>query len=325
MLSNLKTHSKLSKSIVFTLALTGLLTGGLNIVNDNTSVAIPKTGQTIVAQNQNLLSRNLTNKILKDAAVRSGEKIRDVKISQVTPTTFSNLCRFKFGEFCTQEFNPIQGWIVVVKVKGQSWNYHVNQASEIVIDPKISFFNVSQLPRNIANKVFNDAAKRAGVDKSDITLVRSTQKVFGNSCEFKFGEVCTKIYKPIEGWEVVIRVRTESWTYHVNKSGSQMVLDPKIKAVEGTELPERITEKILSDAYQRTRLETLGIKVVRSVQKTFSNSCVFNFGEVCTQQYDPVEGWEVVVKVQREFWTYHVDKSGSSLVLDPKVVANLKN
>ncbi|MFM2063732.1 MAG: hypothetical protein RLZZ507_3403 [Cyanobacteriota bacterium] len=322
MLSNLKNNRKLSKSIVFTLALTGLLTGGIHITNNNTALAITKTQQTQIAQNT--LPRNIARAVLRNASVRSGVKIPDLKISQVTPTTFSNRCMFEFKEVCTKEFNPIQGWVVVVKVKQQSWTYHVSQSSQIVIDPKINFSDVSQLPKTIANKVLKDAANRSGVPSSSVKIIRSTQKNFSNSCVFNFGEVCTQQYDPVAGWEIVVKVKAESWTYHVNKSGSQIVIDPKITATEGSKLPEKIAEKVLSDAYQRSRLQTTAIKITGTVQKTFSNSCVFNFGEICTQQYDPVEGWEVVLSVNNQFWTYHVDRTGSRIVLAPQVAATLK-
>jgi uncharacterized protein YcnI len=321
MLSQIKKSSKLSQSIVFALALTGLLTGGMNITNDP-ALAIPRSQQTQIAQNT--LPRNIANAVLKDAAVRSGVKRPDLTISQVTPTTFGNRCMFEFKEICTKEYNPIQGWVVVVKVKGQSWTYHVSESGDIVVDPKINFSDVSQLPRNIANKVLKDAAKRAGVDNQDVKIISSTKKIFGNSCKFNFGEVCNEIYQPVEGWEVVVKVKEESWTYHVNKSGSQIVLDPKITATEGSPLPEKLAQMVLRDAYKRSRVQTTAIKITRTVQKTFGNSCEFNFGEVCTQQYDPVYGWEVVLKVNNQFWTYHVDRTGSSIVLDPKIVATLR-
>ncbi|MBD2295004.1 hypothetical protein H6G06_16325 [Anabaena sphaerica FACHB-251] len=321
MLSQMKNNGKLSKSIVCVLALSSLLACGVDISN-NTSVAIPRTEPTQITQNT--LPRNISAAVLRDASVRSGVKIPDLQISQVTPTTFSNRCMFEFKEVCTKEFKPIQGWVVVVKVKQQSWNYHVSQSSQIVIDPNINFSNVSQLPRTISNKVLSDAANRAGVPSRSIKIIRSTQKIFGNSCQFNFGEICTQQYDPVEGWEVVVKVKEESWTYHVNKSGSQIVLDPKILATEGSKLPEKIAEKVLNDAYERSRLETRAIKITRTIQKTFSNSCVFNFGEVCTQQYDPIDGWEVVISVNNQFWTYHVDRTGSRLALDPKVTATLK-
>lgn len=322
MLPYLKNNPKLSKSIVVTLALSSLLACGVDVSNHNTSVALSSPEQTQIAQNT--LPRNISAAVLRDASVRSGVKIPDLKISQVTPTTFSNRCIFEFKEVCTKEFKPIQGWVVVVKVKDQSWTYHVSQSSQIVIEPNLNFFNASKLPKNIANKVLNDATKRAGVLRNSLIISRSTSKIFSNPCVFNFGEVCTQQYDPVEGWEVVVKVKDQSWTYHVNKSGSQIVLDPKITANEGSKLPEKIAEKVLSDAYQRSRLETTAIKITRTVQKTFSNSCVFNFGEICTQQYDPVEGWEVVLSVNNQFWTYHVDRTGSRIVLDPQVAATLK-
>ncbi|MEA5578466.1 hypothetical protein [Anabaena sp. UHCC 0451] len=322
LLSHLKNNGQLSKSIVLTLALSSLLACAVDVSNNNTSVAIPSQAQTQIAQNT--LPRDISAALLRDVSVRSGVKIPDLKISKVTPTTFSNRCIFEFKEVCTKEFRPIQGWEVVVKVKDQSWTYHVSQASQIVIEPNLNFFNASKLPKNIANKVLNDATKRAGVLRNSLKISRSTSKIFSNACVFNFGEVCTQQYDPVEGWEVVVKVKEESWTYHVNKSGSQIVLDPKIKATEGSKLPEKIAEKVLTDAYQRSRLQTTAIKITRTVQKTFSNSCAFNFGEICTQQYDPIDGWEVVLSVNNQFWTYHVDRTGSRIVLDPQVAATLK-
>lgn len=89
------------------------------------------------------------------------------------------------------------------------------------------------LPKRIANAILRDASKRSGVASRELKITQATPKTFGNSCEFKFGEICTKEYKPIKGWEVVVQVRDDSWTYHVNKSGSQLVVDPKISAAKG--------------------------------------------------------------------------------------------
>ncbi|WP_413173576.1 hypothetical protein [Anabaena azotica] len=322
MLFHLKNNAKLSQSVVLTLVLSSLLACGVDVANNNTSVAIPGSEQIQIAQNT--LPRDISTAVLRDASLRSGVKMADLKISQVTPTTFGNRCMFEFKEVCTKEYRPIQGWVVVVKVKEQSWTYHVSQSSQIVIDPKINISDVSQLPESIADKVIQDASSRSGLPNSAIKITRSTTETFSNSCVFNFGEVCTQLFDPVEGWELIVKLKGESWTYHVDKSGSQIVLDPKIATSKGSQLPEKIAQKVLSDAYKRSNLQTRAIKIIRSTQKTFSNGCVFNFGEVCTQQFDPINGWEVVLRVNKASWIYHVDRTGSRIVLDPKASTTLK-
>jgi hypothetical protein len=91
----------------------------------------------------------------------------------------------------------------------------------------------NELPRRIANAILRDASKRSGVAIRELEIAQVTPKTFGNPCEFKFGEVCTREYNPIKGWEAVVEVGDDSWTYHVNKSGSQILVDPKISSTKG--------------------------------------------------------------------------------------------
>ncbi|QMS90355.1 hypothetical protein HUN01_23245 [Nostoc edaphicum CCNP1411] len=181
----------------------------------------------------------------------------------------------------------------------------------------------NKLPKAIANQILQDASKRSGIPKRQLRITQVTSKTFGNPCEFNFGEICTREYNPVEGWEVVVRVRKDSWTYRVDKSGKQIVLDPQVSASQT--LPKAIADAVLSDASKRSGVGIADLKITQATSKTFGNPCQFNFGEVCTQQYDPVEGWEVIVKVKEQSWTYHVNKSGSQIVLDPKVSATGKS
>lgn len=91
----------------------------------------------------------------------------------------------------------------------------------------------NELPRRVANAILRDASKRSGVGIRELEIAQATAKTFGNPCEFKFGEICTKEYNPIKGWEVIVNVRDDSWTYHVNKSGLQILVDPKISSTKG--------------------------------------------------------------------------------------------
>jgi uncharacterized protein YcnI len=182
--------------------------------------------------------------------------------------------------------------------------------------PEESQLNQNTLPKSISQALLRDASRISGVKIPKLQITQVTSTNFGNPCAFKFGEVCTREYNPISGWIVIVQVKEQSWTYHVNKSGSQILLDPKIS---NNQLPKKIANAVLSDASKRSGLAVNYLKITQSTQKTFSNSCVFNFGEVCTQNFDPIQGWEVIVKVKSQFWTYHVDITGIRIVLDPQV------
>ena len=178
---------------------------------------------------------------------------------------------------------------------------------------------LNRLPRAIALRILRDAQQRSSVPIRELQIKESHTKNFSNPCIFKFGEICTREYNPIEGWEVVVQVQEQSWTYHVDQSGSQIVLDPKVSTSKSAALPEEIQDAILQDASDRSGVAIADLQITQVTEKTFSNPCVFKFGEICTLEYNPVKGWEVVVQVQQQAWIYHVDESGSQIVLDPKL------
>ncbi|WP_017316231.1 hypothetical protein [Mastigocladopsis repens] len=194
----------------------------------------------------------------------------------------------------------------------------ISSQSKIQISQNTNQFS-NILPRRIANAILRDASKRSDIPIRELQITQGTRKTFGNPCVFKFGEVCTEEFNPIEGWEVVVRVQDDSWTYHVNKSGSQIVLDPKVSPSQSTALPKEIKNAILRDASKRSKIPTANLKITKVIAKTFGNPCEFKFGEICTKEFNPIKGWEVVVQVDRQSWTYHVNESGSQLVLDPKM------
>ncbi|WP_407898235.1 hypothetical protein [Scytonema sp. NUACC26] len=177
------------------------------------------------------------------------------------------------------------------------------------------------LPKRIINAVLRDASKRSNIPVRDLQITQATSKTFSNPCVFKFGEVCTREFKPVQGWEVNLQVKKDSWTYHVNKSGSQIILDPKVSASQPTAMPKALEAIILRDASKRSQTPIAQLKITQATQKTFGNPCEFKFGEICTKEFNPIKGWEAVVAVGSQSWTYHINDSGSQLVLDPKATS----
>ncbi len=314
------------KGWVFGLAFTSLVLSGFDVAGKNTAMASPTPEIIQLAQrSQNRLPRNIANAIVRDASQRSGVAISNITISQATGKTFANSCIFNFGEVCTREYRPIEGWEVIVQVRNQSWTYHVNQSgSQILLDPQVSVEG-NTLPEAIANNVVRDASRRSGVSRREVEMISAKPRTFSNSCELNFEEICPQIYNPILGWEVEVRVRNRVWVYYVDRFGSKIVLDPKVSQQGNHTLPRTIASNILVDAARRFDVTIPEVEITGVSRNTFANSCVFAFGEVCTEEYQPIEGWEVTVRVRNQFWTYHASETASRLVLDPKAMTEGKN
>lgn len=130
----------ITRFVIYLIVFTSLLTSGWEITCISHVLAAPIAGQ--VQPSAQILPRAIAQAILNNAARHSGVKIARLKITQSRAKVFSNICVFRFGEVCSQQYDPIQGWIVNVKVKQQLWTYHVNQdGSQIILDPKISTLN----------------------------------------------------------------------------------------------------------------------------------------------------------------------------------------
>ncbi len=131
----LKNSTRFSTACLLSLLVWGVLT-----INITPTIALtsPKPIQLAANNSVDKLPKPIQKAVLKDASKLSGVAIANLRITQATPKTFSNLCFFNFREVCTEEYNPVSGWVVVVKVDEQSWTYHVNKSgSQVVLDPQI--------------------------------------------------------------------------------------------------------------------------------------------------------------------------------------------
>lgn len=309
---------------VLALSIASLMSCGIGLNGMNPAMAASDPDSLIVptsplAQDSNRLGRPMPQRIeraiLRDASQRSGVPVGQLRVVQVTPRTFSNPCLFNFGEVCTREYNPIAGWDVVVQVRSQAWVYHVDRSgTQIVLDPKLGASN-TQLPTATQNAVLRDAAQRSGQAANSLRITSVTQKTFGNPCEFNFGEVCTREYNPIEGWEAIVQVDRESWRYHISQSDSRIVLDPQVGQTSSS-LPMVVRDAILRDAVRRTGLAVSNFQITQVTPQTFGNTCIFDFGEFCTKEYRPIQGWKVLVQFRNQTWTYHADRSGERIAVD---------
>lgn len=270
------------------------------------------------------LPPEVARQVLQNAAQRSRLPLNQLQITRVTAQTFRNACVFEFGSICNYLNEPITGWEVTVNVNGKPWRYHISQAdTRIALDPGAATeIPVSVTPSAPIDAVILDASRRAKVAPTAVRILDSKAVTFANPCMLHFGEFCNRAYQPIEGFEVVAQVNGQNWKYHVDRPAARVILDPRttitpvsVPAV----MPVSFQTRILTDAATRSGLPVASLQMTQATAKTFSNACVFGFGEMCPTIYQPVDGWETVVKVRDQSWTYRIDRSGAQMAIDPRI------
>ncbi len=318
-------QSSLIRHGILTVASISLLAGGLGVPETLAApiAQLPQDDVTVPASPNSArryrkLPSAIARSIVQDAAQRTGIPIQRWRIVQVTSRTFSNPCEFNFGEVCTRDYRPIPGWEVIVQAQKQSLTYHVDQTGAQLVTNAAKPTTSNSLPATLRNAILQRASQQSGLPATSLQISRATAKTFGNACEFNFGEICTKEYNPIEGWEVIVPVRGQTWIYHVDRSGNRIVRDPKIGTSSNTNLPNNVQMAILRDATAWARVATNDIRIVTAEPQTWSNSCVFSFGNVCPTIYQPIQGWQVQVSAGLLQWVYRTNQNGTAVVMDQR-------
>jgi hypothetical protein len=86
--------------------------------------------------------------------------------------------------------------------------------------------SVSNLPPSIVTAIQNDIRQRTGLDPSNYTITRATQRTWSDGCLGLGGpaEGCLAAMTP--GWRVVVTSnnRRSTWVYRTNRNGSSVRL-----------------------------------------------------------------------------------------------------
>ncbi|MDX2231966.1 MAG: hypothetical protein NW220_20190 [Leptolyngbyaceae cyanobacterium bins.349] len=306
-------HNVVMQRLMLSVACTSLLSG-VGLIMSQPGVA--QLAPPAVTNSVNPMPGAYIDAVIADAARRANVAPASIRILQSKQVNFGNPCLFHFGVYCTKEYNPIDGYEVLAQVNGRTWRYNVDRPGKrVVLDPQVAA-SIITMPIALQNRILTDAATRSGLPVSSLQLTQATQRSFSNACVFGFGDMCPMIYQPVEGWEAVVKVRDQSWTYRIDRTGAQLAIDPRITNVG--RLPIPVENAVLQNAKTWTNAST--VRVVSAKTQTWGNDCAFNFGNLCPANFQPIEGWVVKVNTGNLEWTYNTNKDGSKVVMDRRVV-----
>lgn len=92
-------------------------------------------------------------------------------------------------------------------------------------------------------------------------------------------------------------------TAQINAQSKSLTVLPKHK--HSSPIPRMILRRVLRNASTQLGVPKRRLKY-KVKPKTFANPCVFQFGQICTREYNPIHGWVVKVSSKHKSTIYHV-------------------
>lgn len=264
----------------------------------------------------NRLPPQVANAVRKDLSSTTGIAPGKLKITEYSRQTWSDGCLGlgKAHESCLAALVP--GWRVVLSDGRKTWAYRTdNQARVLRLEE--SQPDPVTLPKSLADAVLKDAIRRTGAPSSELRIVKTEKRSWPNSCLGlnEPGVGCLLMMVP--GWEVTVEGSQQLLVYRTKESGSAVLLDEAAsKITNSANLRESVLAAVLKQASAQLNVPASSLKIVDAEQKTWSNPCMFNFGKICTREYNPIAGWQVTVANSAQRLVYRTDKSASKVMLD---------
>lgn len=310
--------------IVATLILTSILSLGANAILLQVANAAPRQLSQSTASEMvkgkpgdNRLPPQLANAVRQDLSRKAGIARGKLKIIEYNRKTWSNGCLeiARRDEFCTEALVP--GWRIVLSDGNQTWVYHTDtQGRNLRLETQTSSTN---LPKSISDALLQDAASRLGVQIAQLSIVKAEQKTWSNPCIFNFGEICTREYNPVSGWEVTVNSRQQSLVYRTDQSGSQIASNKQANQSNNVSLPEPIAKAVLQQASEQSSLPISAIRIVKAEPKSWPDRCLGVSSPLllCGPEYrDGIPGWLVSVQAGQQRLVYRTNDSGTSVKFD---------
>jgi hypothetical protein len=116
---------------------------------------------------------------------------------------------------------------------------------------------------------------------------------------FAFGQICTREYNPVSGWEVTVDSGTQQWVYRVDDKANSVLLD------RARSLTPKAAEVIKKDA---AKFSNSAIRIIAvEPRNDWNGSC--EGVQNCTRPIAP--GWQATLSNGRDSYIYRVKEDGS--------------
>jgi hypothetical protein len=199
------------------------------------------------------LPDRVANAVLVDLSKQTGIAAGQLQITQYSRQTWSNGCLglAQPDEMCTQAI--IEGWRVVVANGQRNWVYRSDRNGRVLrLEAQNVASNPNDLPRNIADAVLRDAARKLNVSSSQLKIVKAERRTWSDGCLGlgRLDQQCAAVVTP--GWLVTVESGQQRLVYRTGNTSSAIAFDEAASSViGGTIKPVRIPTSQLPPALER--------------------------------------------------------------------------
>ncbi len=189
------------------------------------AIASTSTDRAITAQLNdsqfltNGLPQQVVRRVRRDLAQRFNLAQRDLKVVNSGRETWSDSCLGLAAPNERCAMATVEGWRIEITNGQQNWIYRTDLRAQVI---KLEAGNRSELPPQVVERLFETIARQANVPASTLKVIESQPRTWdGCMGIFEPRRACTQI--AISGYRVIVMGDRQSWVYHVNQDGSQIV------------------------------------------------------------------------------------------------------
>lgn len=165
------------------------------------------------------LPQRVVRRVQRDLAQRFHLTQRDLRVVHFSQEIWSDSCLGLAApnERCATA--TVEGWRVEMTNGQQNWVYRTDLRGQVI---KLETEDTASLPPQLVEQLFETIGRQAHVPLNTLKVIESQPKTWdGCMGIFEPGRLCTRVGIP--GYRVIVMGDRQSWVYHMNQEGSQIV------------------------------------------------------------------------------------------------------
>ncbi|MEB3831024.1 hypothetical protein [Phormidium sp. CCY1219] len=257
--------------------------------------------------------------VRQDLSQKLGIEVSKLQITDYRRENLPQPCDDKAIAEKTCDGAPQEGWRIVVS---NWWVYRSDlQGDAIALEtPDVP---TSYLPDTVASAVLETAARRSGLQISELSIERIDSRQWNSACLGLHPPHTPCYQEKIPGWQIAIATPQGRYIYHTDNTGEVVLFNSALSSAHSNPveppLPSELVVAVKQDLSEKVGIAPTGLQVMEYSRQTWGDRCLglLNSDAVC--QPLPVDGWRLVLSNGETRWVYRTDAEGHTVGLETSI------